>query len=551
MGRLSLKDSSVSFDLLLDALGALKRAGLDDEDEGRIWCLDWIWTFEDPDANTDAKARVAKSSLRRMKSIANVLASVSTSLENTIDLVAEQSLDIVRTSGLSSLPDDILARVFELYYEDYRNVVGECSHYSRGRSFPTSSILTQVNRGFRRIALHIPALWECIPGKTRHAKEMIGCIKERCQNPIIFLDYDFFKKKDILSGADLLRILPPASRWKGLDVSYGRETCGREFFEDIFAISGGTLDGLLDLRISHKGYLWRNNDNDGRDLSTNLSDSDASLLAQWSLPKLKRLFLMDVIPSKMNCPNLTECRVNLGVHDVAWNIRALKELFRCTPHLESLSFSFDSASSTEMGADDPMVIDLDEPVKLARLSSLAIHVGGMTEGAFLKAVMDSLDVSSASSLKISLRYETDTPASLEFYTTEWLTVIFNVALDRRRSFPNVKDFRLSLYEDRDEYLLPYAHLTRAIPQVRNIVFNVPGCREPPFREFFKHFGDLRSVRLVGCNSFSGGSLLDGLERLDRQKLEQIERFEIEGCQDIFEHKRWLEKWLGGKLVWKA
>ncbi|KLO16703.1 hypothetical protein SCHPADRAFT_887608 [Schizopora paradoxa] len=513
-------EATRSVALLLDALELLKRSGFDNEDRWKIWCMDWLRTSRNPDASLDTKVLVAKSSLSRMKAIAKLLGSISASLESSINHVAKRSRKIIQTFGFNSLPDDIIARIFELYHEEYRNLVHEGDAKNWGRSFRAANVLTQVSKRFRLVALHIPALWDCVSGKTRHAEEMIPVLKARCQNPTIFLDYDFFEDANVMIGAELLRLVQPASQWRGLGISYGRIDESRKLFEDIHTVSNGRMDNLLDLRIANVREPSDGDEDDSS--STNLFINDAVILAEWALPKLKWLTLSNIIPTYMDCPNLQECRIELGTNKAKWDLGSLRKFFDCIPLLESLSFSLSNNIPDRDDADDQM-LELFEPVRLIHLRSLELFVTGETEGEFLKEVLDLLDLSTVSSLKIALLYDVDNTKDLGECMNDWFFGIRRTNGGGKHVFPNVTDFHLSLRQEYRESMLLYSDMMLSVPQARNVVLNLPGFSDPSFVLVFKYFKELRSIRLDDCNSFRGWSLASDLERVDQQKLDQLER----------------------------
>ncbi|KLO07257.1 hypothetical protein SCHPADRAFT_909648 [Schizopora paradoxa] len=521
----------------------------------QLWCTDWLRTFEDASESTERKVQVAKSSLQRMKSVGKLLSTISTSLERTIEAVSNQSLWMIRVSGFSSLPDDVIARIFELYYEGYRNHVGDdyfnsCGDCRWGRSFRAANVLTQVSRRFRLIALHIPALWDCISGNTRHAEEMVPALRARCQYPNIFINYDCLKETRISTGAKFFRLLPPADQWRGLAVFHGYRKGGRKFFEDIQAISDGRLVSLLDLQISLGRDLWllEEIEVDEDDTPTNLTESESALLAEWSFPKLKRLSLNDIIPTRMDCLTLQECRIVLGINDANWDLHSLGTFFECIPLLESLSFSF--IDVIPMEPDDQMLLRLSEPVRLSCLRLLELHATGETEGAFLTNVLDLLDLRATSTLKVSLRCDSSNPDTFSACISDWLSALACTKRDGDRIFPDVRDLRLSLHGKCSECVLPYSDVMRSVPRVRNLVLNLPEISEPPFKVVFEYLKELRLIRLEDCNSFRGWNVARDLERVEPQKLKQLEKFEIEGSRGLWRYRKRLAKRLGNKLVWK-
>ncbi|KLO08013.1 hypothetical protein SCHPADRAFT_1001246 [Schizopora paradoxa] len=542
----SKPESETSFASLVDALGKLERAWMEHGDGKDTWCTDWLRVSEDSDTTTELKVQVAKSSLQRMKSITKVLASMLASLEESIDFVTEQSLNVVRSHGFSSLPDEIIARIFELYHEGYAAPIGECPSLGWGKSFRASNVLAQVNRHTRRIALHLPALWEYVPLKTRHFKEMVANLNKRCQNPNIFINYTIFHKVNTSTSAcaDFLRLLHPASQWKGLNIIHrsGGPTC----YGDVSTISSGKLDGLLDLRIYHHGEPWIPRMRPDEP-STNLSKHELALLSGWRLPALNRLTLIHVIPARMDCPNIRECHIALDYTRKNWDLFALRDFFGCIPQLESLSFSFHGVN-----IDTDSVYRLSAsitPVSLSRLEMLAMNITGATEDAFLQCLLNLLDVSTISSLKISLTYKPNYAEPDDDRGNKWLKVIFND--ERRHAFPNVTEFWLSIRKGSVEYFPSHGYVMQFVPHVKSLVLDLPSCTEPSFLRIFESLGELQTVRLHGCDLFEGDWIVRDLERVNQQKLAQIESFDIGGSLGLLKYKDDLERVLGRKLVWKA
>lgn len=232
------------------------------------------------------RAQIAKSSLLRMKSIANVLAAISNSLDNSIKLVTRQSSSFVLSVGFASLPDDLLARVFELCSISVSDYVG----YDKSDLKPYRYVmdLSSVCRRFRYITLHLPCLWQ--DACDFQSKGWFLNIKRRCVNPFVYVAN--IRVAGLPRLTEFLQLLHPSNQWKGLHFESSRRNA-HQFFEQVSAVSGGNFDSLETLALKleaeyEDGTL-------GDSATTNVSDSDAALLSSWRLSSLKQLTIENFI----------------------------------------------------------------------------------------------------------------------------------------------------------------------------------------------------------------------------------------------------------------
>lgn len=421
-----------------------------------------------------------------MKSIVSAMATVSCSLEKAIEYVSNQSWGVVNAVGFSTLPDDVLAHIFELCKKSYG------IENSRS-SIDLSNRLTSVCGRFRRVALHLPCLWEDVCNTFLGKKYWFLELKRRCLNPVVFLPY-YFEGADN-DKADFLQSLHPPDQWGGLHFicEESEDDDAHRFFELVSSLSGGDFTRLekLSLRIGWENEEWETRQREDEP-TTNLLDSDAALISTWKLPSLAELTLMNLIPSYINCPNLQSCNIELlrYIDVFEWDLDALKGFFRSICLVESLSFTFKCAGSP---------IDYDDsgsnPVEFLRLMSLTMEVGLQTEPKFLRDVMIAIDVPVLSKLTLSLNPDEQDEDDPGF--RDWLDAIFMSSSGKTCLLPSVETLILHVTAG-CECDTPYDLILPAAPRVRDLRLGLP-CYRPNLDWIFERFKDLRSVQLDSSN----------------------------------------------------
>ncbi len=142
--------------------------------------------------------------------------------------------------NIESLPDDVLAYIFESFHAEYWREQKN-PHYS-----PT--ILSSVSKRFRRIALHLPALWEEISSES--SPNWTLTLKSRCRHPRIFVNVTCQR------GLDFGRTLPqlsPNSRWRELNIEYDEEILGEFILEGIDKGISEPFEALTSFSIANRG----------------------------------------------------------------------------------------------------------------------------------------------------------------------------------------------------------------------------------------------------------------------------------------------------------
>ncbi|KLO15094.1 hypothetical protein SCHPADRAFT_996076 [Schizopora paradoxa] len=538
---------------LLAALEILKESGCKQQDARSMWCPGWVTATKDTDIRTEDKVESAKKALRELKFIKRALVTATESLDETFERVTEESSNIIRSSGLTSLPDEVLARVFEMNHEVYAEFIKNCGTSFRNSTFVCSSnVLAQVCRRFRHIAIHIPSLWEVV--SNSHAKEWVAAVKERCRDPAICVEYHVKGARKSIS--DLLQLTHPANRWKTLDARFNKRKDGSDFIGRICAASGGHLPSLQRLLLRIEFDRRETDGDDGGEEDdvdmedegtfTNLSESDSSLLSTWTLPKVSGLTLLNLIPSRMDCHAVRNCEIELRHVDEVqyWNLHALKGFLGCLPVVESLSFTFKNAFSN--GEADFSVAN---PIVFPHLKSLDVSVNDNTEEALVRGVMDMINTTTITDLTVSICpvsfHENIDP---EEKRREWLGAIFHLKSmwGHRRLFPNVEVFCFALHDGPS--LVDYGDMFDALPRAKDITLKLPGCYEPDLPS--DGLNDLRCFHLKKNYLYGSDATLKFFkERISLGNI-NIEKVEIDGCYSYRNTRAGLQKMLGEKFIWK-
>ncbi len=245
--------------------------------------------------------------------------------------------------GFSSLPDDLVARIFELHHEAARD--------GGSATIITSKVLASVCKRFRCIALRTPGLWEEV--SDSHGTDWIRNLKRRNRNPSVYIGQDHSRNLKPIN--EFLQLLHPPKQWKALHVQYSREHEGHAVFDYVSSNFEGDLGQLKSLTLS-RDYYHLHEQTDGVEVEptstqagTMLSEVDDELLSKWSFQNLEKLVLKNIIPTKLQCHIVQECKISFSQSgsSAGWDLNAFKVFLRQLFNLVSLSFSFCGARSLQ------------------------------------------------------------------------------------------------------------------------------------------------------------------------------------------------------------
>lgn len=485
-----------------------------------------------------------------MKLVAKQLTTIFNSLKATVELVERESWPLIRGAGFASLPDELLARIFEMCMP--ARPEGPANHYC------FSQKLASVCRRFRHIALRLPRLWEDVGnfddiGHIRNSKE-------RCRNPCVFVGY-WDENQETLE--EFIHLLHPANQWKHLIVQSEEDDTSR-VVDVLTSTTRGDFRSLESLSLQ---LNWEDEEYDiEEDVGvphTNLSDSDAALLSTWKLPALRDLAIRNFIPRGITCPNLRHCDIDLSryTQTFSWDINALKNFLRSVHLIESLSFTFNCANSPAGYGNHDAGGSSNLNVKFPRLMSLVIHVGHQTQAKFLADIMDAIDTPVLTTLKVFMDDIDGTNFELEATSYHaWLCAIFTSSSSSSARTPRVfatvttLDLHVPLDNERPQNDVVYP----AVPRVQHLRLKVPPspttsgrrARDIFKRCDFRCWENLRTIH-IGCTP-SNDALwcmfvaLRGM--LAQKKLEKLEEIKLAGLSGISYCKEKIKELLGDKLV---
>jgi len=434
-----------------------------------------------------------------------------------------------RVEGLTSLSDELLARIFELYHEDYS------IDLDKETKTCSSSILASVCTRFRHVALRMPSLWEDTSYYFRPKRALL--LKSRSQNPRVHIyAKDSAEDHGLPTIRDYIKSLHPNNQWRSLDVQYEYDDDGVGVLREIGTAVQPAFTELESLSLSHLGKDLI----DEPESFTSLADIESTaILRRWSLPKLVTLRLMNTLPQYLDCPGLRSSDIDLKLVQsngmpFEWDSRKLRGLLGSLRTVESLSITLASAGSMFGAVDGP-------PVQLLSLRSFSLLIKGGTEPRFLRNFSEMVDMPNLSKLDIEMEYANDEIHLLP----KWLDALFKYHRIIR-TFSNVEDLSIRV-RNVSEIKVPFESMFRALPRVRRLSMQLPGFDT---RGMFrcKDHGCLRDLRSIHYSNCDSEYLYRFLGELRGGELEQFERLELFGCCKLVDEKPRLERLLGETLI---
>ncbi|KLO07275.1 hypothetical protein SCHPADRAFT_932564 [Schizopora paradoxa] len=542
-----------SLDYLLDSVQALKasiRTGRRLDGEGgrkvnskELWCQEL--SCPTPNASLDVKD--VKAALRRMKDTKGLLSSLLESIDVAIQNVTNSTIKDVHGAGLSLLPDDLLACIFEMYVNMY-----EIPDYEEHVSFDYPAlIISSICRRFRQIALGLPDVWKHVA--LFFPKKILALHKERCQNPVVHI-----KPASELCDtySEMLHEVQPFSQWRGLEmhVSNGDharlyfECMGRAIFQTPFhsleylSISNELEEDPDDVEEqSYPIYLFR------------LGEPD--YLTSWQMPKLARLHLRNVHPKRpLLCENVTQFHFEISRDEVRreepLSLTAFRRLLGSMPKMQSLSVIFDAHTSFESSSRTEKTSST-----LTSLTSLNLKVAICTSQVTVSQFMDLIETHRLTSLNLAFEGDEEEEQESKIICRGWIDALFP---GTARSYANVERFGLEFERLRGSNHL-FGDIFESLPNVKDVSLVLPHHAityiqgDWIFKGAFEH---LRSLRIdvtqeidSECPLDGGHSNLDAL--FEDPYCKQIVHLEVHNRLS-YSLARWkanLQGLLGERLEW--
>ncbi|KLO07993.1 hypothetical protein SCHPADRAFT_908959 [Schizopora paradoxa] len=544
------QDLCRSLDYVLDGIHALKnsaregrrmegRGGGDEIDTKEIWCPELFSSS----TVTSVIAKDAKASLRRMKDVKNILSSLWKSIDEAIHAVSELTIKDIRADGLSHLPDDILAIIFEMYVDELS--IPTNGEYRKILYPPL--VISSVCRRFRQIALRLPNLWKLVT--LSFPEKLLLLHKERCSNPIVQIspateDFGRYKRSKIFGTVH------PPHQWRELHVHVACEDEAQLYIKRLRSAIGKTPLKSLEYLSIRNDLLDEPRGRIGLSASIYALGGHFPELCSWQMPKLTRLELRNVLPLEpIQCENVTSFSFELRNAKDPLNLAALRRLLESMPKMQTLSVAFSVDCSFDLTGR------VNHPVKLPDLTSLDFKVEGSTPGLAITQFKGLVDTQSLSRLKFDLWSEV-LPIERDF--NAWVHAFFIEPRTGGRVFRNVERFALNVGSFRGSSR-SFEEIFASMPRVQEVSLVLPQYADIQILEHWLDqgaFWRLRSLRIelvqtpgYQCLLDEGRSNFDPLFRSPHCK--DFESLEVRNrtSYDLTEGKARLQNLLGEKLQW--
>lgn len=273
---------------------------------------------------------------------------------------------------ISDLPNTVLSRIFVESYDPVKTP-----------DFPT--VITQVSRQFRNVALDRPELWATLTNAQPPVQTRTYIERSKTSKLTVFITvgervmvgHSHDSRHPLADFLDL--VVPTASRWKDLRI-HGLNSKERTE-SDGSALS--RLEGLSfpSLETLHMPQFR------GR---TDIPNADFS--AQWRMPCLVEFAGLDLGPHPDWGHTILSLTLNLvNAEDFKWD-QMLQALHNC-PHLEKLHF--DIAKSYKLDHSGP-------PTTLSKLMCLSVEVRQASKPAGLASIFRAIDAPALFKLSVTV-----------------------------------------------------------------------------------------------------------------------------------------------------
>ncbi|KAH8111947.1 hypothetical protein DFH11DRAFT_1546236 [Phellopilus nigrolimitatus] len=399
--------------------------------------------------------------------------------------------------GFASLPDDILALVFESF------CIGTCPR--------EPLVLSHVCRRFRKIALKLPRIWSTISLTSKRSPELLECFLSRSKNVGLYLKISPGSPEHLLT---LITNESLSSRWQTFDFDITKFNLQKkakivEFFDQTFSL-------LESVSLYYDYHLVESYEK--------LPNPDLS----WRMPKLRNLSLYNIIPSSPS-ENLDHAR--------------LLDFLKLSPNLKCLTlrfahFSFGTPSTTLSNTNVAV---------LPNLQSFSLEVFGRewalevfdreraVDG--FRNLMDHMDFPALSKLTATLYLrQSDLVLSTSKPGDEWVdSVLFHYirgAIERPR-YPVLQDLTLVIPRDRTAGLgSPLLNIDKLAPSLKHLTIDVERvvspqlCWEPCWEGPYPR---LRTLTIRGVSLLCVTFVKHLINCRDGMCPETFERLEIAGC----------------------
>lgn len=419
--------------------------------------------------NAQTPVDVKRNTLSRMKSVIETLGSITKSLESHVEQITAEVIPEVNAQGIASLPDELLARIFEFHYQDYFHAYepdfgDDGNHSSR-------TVLAKVCKRFNRIVDHLPALWEILVFESTSGDE-IQFLKTKCQSPRIFINFsDETASKDLSTFLDDVH---PREQWKELNLRFSDDDSAVRLFNTMASKESKPrtpFSSITSLSMTSSGA-----DADEDFIPSLFPPRCNRVFSCWDLHKLSSLSLTNIIPNpNYSLINVRDVSITLGQIEDApngiykWNMQKLCQFLLVLHPVQSLKIKFDAAG-TEDADFEMQGTGLFR--QLSELTSLSMSICGKTDPIVLKKFVEMVDMPKLANLDIEIQWTNpDQPAV-------YLNTLFKPTPGSIRTFPHVRKASLRIQHSGGGFEYPGVTLFRALPRLTSLSLATPGFQIP-------------------------------------------------------------------------
>ncbi|KAH8111956.1 hypothetical protein DFH11DRAFT_1745393 [Phellopilus nigrolimitatus] len=444
-----------------------------------------------------------KSALRALKSLQMTLNVLSNLAKETTSAIQSILCPLVLQDGIESLPNEILAMIFEYF----------CVNKDADTNCPV--ILSHVSRRFRGLALGLPCIWANIDLDSFQSQDKLATWLSRSKESRLDLKIareipdSFFSK---ISNTSVL------SRLQTFEFNTFR-AFGDDWEEK--RLIGILLHHFHDLAFP----VLENLSMRFCDYITVSPENLPILCPTWDMRNLRRLTTHNIIPEISSLFHLTSCDMSFGPYGRAPipgdSVRLLMFL-KSTPNLKHLSLKFDSISFPQF---DSAI------VTLPNLESLSLKVrSGAPDAEGFRRLMDHMRLPALSQLTAAFYFAEGQ------YLYDWIGyLLFRVSIHDGYSkkfttarYPVLEDFTLLLRAKRDPVIIsrsPLDCISYLAPALKHLTIDAPNIPSPIYADrpcpnlrtlTLRRIFDLASsyvAELIGHKSFRG-PLRETFERLE-------------------------------------
>ncbi|KLO15418.1 hypothetical protein SCHPADRAFT_995900 [Schizopora paradoxa] len=496
--------------------------------------------------NEDTPLDVKCNRLSRMKSVVETLSSITKSLESHVERATAKIVPEARVTGFASLPDELLARIFDLYYQDYLVEFYPESCYETNP--PPRIVLPKVCKRFRRLAHRLPALWEIV--RLNDNVDDVKFLKTKCQSPRVYININL--ETEVNEVRSFLDATHRHNRWKELNLEFEDDEWAVRIFKMLDPNAKNAsfdFSSLTSLSISSRGC-----DADEDFVPSFFPAECCEAFNKWQMHSLTSLSLTNIIPdSNLSLGDLQEASITLGnPHGMLfegtyeWDMGGLGQFILSLNSLHSLTMKFDGADTANVEED---LVEVGCFRQLSKLTSLSVIVSGKTEPLVLKQFMEMVGMPKLRRLDLDIHWtRPDEPA-------RYIDALLKATPGTIRTLPFVQEASIRIQHSGG---MQYSGATmfRALPRLSTLSLATPGFKLPYFivyKEEFGCFEDLHTLRLDSCKEHRPLHLVNSLPyKVDQAfvPLDKLQTLELVGCCGLMGARDELQTKLGNMLVWK-